>query len=205
MGVGACNRKSNLAELKWKKKEKLGQEEVKVGSDWQFLCSALATCLMPHGPRQPAECVVATLRQLPQLTGLISTHTHTLRHTAIFVSHNSAVKSNAPLCPFLSCQGCQPFGLPITVMIAAHTHTHTHAETIRNNFTAGPNRKRKGTKSKRKYRKERKFTDEKPKVLYPSLTFANYYMYLIILYVFNIMQICLKFVIKCNFLYKNTY
>lgn len=76
VGGGACNRKSNLAELKWEKKEKLGQEEVKVGSDWQFLGSALATChlplatcLMPHGPRQPAECIVATLRQLPQLTG----------------------------------------------------------------------------------------------------------------------------------------
>lgn len=37
----------------------------------------LATCLMPHGPRQRAECAVATLSQLPQLTGLISTHTHT--------------------------------------------------------------------------------------------------------------------------------
>lgn len=48
MGGGACNRKSNLAELKWGKRKKLGQEEVKVGSDWQFLGSALATCHMPH-------------------------------------------------------------------------------------------------------------------------------------------------------------
>lgn len=49
VGGGACNRKSNLAELKWKKREKLGQEEVKVGSDWQFLGSALATCHMARG------------------------------------------------------------------------------------------------------------------------------------------------------------
>lgn len=126
----------------------------------------LATCLMPHGQRQRAEYVMATLRQLqlPQLTGLISTHT--LRHTAIFVSQNSAIKSNAPLTLCLSLPLSLLPGLS-TLWLANNSYdcsTHTHAETIRNNFTAGPNRKRKGTKSKRKYRKERKFTVEKPKV-----------------------------------------
>lgn len=144
----------------------LGQEEVKVGSDWQFLGSALATCHMPHATRPQATSRVRCGNSKAAAAATADwankhTHSHTLRQTAIFVGQNSAVTSNPPLFPtlYLSlslfCQGCQPFGLPITVMIAAHTHTLTHTQKqYEINLPQGKIENEKEPKAKRNIEKE---------------------------------------------------
>lgn len=167
-GGGACNHKSNLTELKWEhavgwREESQVKRKLKLVAIGNFLAQhlPLATCLMPHGRRQRAECVVATRRQLqlPQLTGLISTHTQVdcnFCPTELCSNIKSTSLSHSlPVSLSLFCQGCQPFGLPITVMIAAHTHILTHTQKqYEINLPQGKIENEKEPKAKRNIEKE---------------------------------------------------